>query len=144
MAHYFQAQSPQPENQGSLQRPELPSRKNIGKQIKNCVSLMKRALSHKNGVLSCEEGIFPFQKGCGIEKISVSYLCMGFFIIIYYSLLLPLEIPKRTIRNTPFQARTAFLLFFYSCQSWWFDSQITDKPVESPLESLYRQEELII
>ena len=33
---------------------------------------MKRVLSHKTGMLSCEEGIFPFQKGCGIGNISVS------------------------------------------------------------------------
>ena len=71
----FQVQSPLLENpsslllggEASLQRP--PSNK-IGKRIKNGVFLMKRVSSRKDGVFSFEKGMFPSQKGCGIEIIS--------------------------------------------------------------------------
>ena len=71
-------------NQSSLQRPEPwaqspPPKKIIGKRIKNGVSLLKRVLSHKNELFLFEERIFPFHKGCCIQKISTSYICTGFF-----------------------------------------------------------------
>ena len=105
--------------------------------IEKWCSLMQRVLSCKNGVFYFEKGMFPFQQGCGIEKLPHS---TRFFIIIVYNPLPPLKIPDRTLRNTPFQARTAPSLFFFSCR-FLLDHT---KPIESPPESLNRHEELII
>ena len=129
----FQAQSPLPEKPDlillldedtSLQRPELPSpsqknpnKNKIGKQIKNGVSLIKRLFSHKNRIFSLEKGMLPFLIGRGIEKISASYICISFFIIIIiYNPSPLLKIPNRIPAKTPFQARTTSSLFFFSCR----------------------------
>ena len=39
---------------------------------------MKSLFSLKNGVFSFEEGMFSSQKGRSVEKISASYMCLGF------------------------------------------------------------------
>ena len=102
--------------EASLQGPELPRppRKVIGKRIKNRVSLMKSLFSHKNGVFSFEEGMLPSQKGCSVEKISASYICLGFFH--HHCLQSPLKISNRTLEKILSQARTAFTMFFFSCR----------------------------
>ena len=117
----FQAQSPLPEKPGSylllsgeasLKRPELPPppprKKVIGKRNKNGVSLMRRLFSRTDGVFSFEEEMFPSPRGYGTEKISSSYMCIGFFIIIVCNPPPPLKNLNKTLEKIPFQARTNF------------------------------------
>ena len=103
---------------------------------------MKSMFSHKNGVFSFEGGMFPSQKGCSVEKISASYMCLGhFFIITVYSP--PLKVSDRTLEKIPSQARTASSMFFVS---WWFLLRlvvlVTDHT--KPLESLNRGDRVVV
>ena len=92
------------DREASLQRPELsrPPRKVIGKRIRNRVSLMKSLLWRSDVSLP---------KGRSIEKISASYMCLGF---VSSSLS---KVPSdRTMEKIPSQARTASSMFCFSCR----------------------------
>ena len=55
--------------------------------------------------------MFPSQKGRSIEKISASYMCLGFF-----SSSLSKVPSDRTLEKIPSQARTASSMFCFSCR----------------------------
>ena len=67
---------------------------------------MKSLFYRKNGVFTFEEGMFPSQKGCGVEKISASYMCSGSFLS-SLSTVRPLKLSNGTLEKIPSQARTA-------------------------------------
>ena len=75
---------------------------------------MKSLFSRKNGVFSFEEGMFPSQKGCSTEKISASYMCLGF--CRHHCLQYPTKISDRTLEKIPSQDRTASSVFCFSCR----------------------------
>ena len=142
----FQVQNPLLESQGSkgLQRPELPRppRKVIGKRIKNRVPLMKSLFTRKNGAFSFEEGMFPSQNGCSVEKLWASYMCLGFFSS-SLSTVPPLKISIRTLEKIPSQARTASSMFFFSCRFLLrLVVLVTDHT--KPLESLNRFDRVVV
>ena len=55
--------------------------------------------------------MFPSQKGCSIEKISASYMCLGVF-----SSSLSKVPSDRTLERIPSEARTASSMFCFSCR----------------------------
>ena len=55
--------------------------------------------------------MFPSQKGRSIEKISASYMCLGFF-----SSSLSKVPSDRTLEKIPSQAKTASSMFCFSCR----------------------------
>ena len=128
------------DGEASLQRPELPRppRKVIGKRIRNRVSLMKSLFSRKNGVFSFEEAMFPSQKGRSIEKISASYMCLGFF-----SLSLSKVPSDRTLEKIPSQARTASSMFCFSCR-FLLRLVVLVTYHTKPLESLNRGDRVVV
>ena len=80
---------------------------------------MKSLFSRKNWAFFFEEGMFPSQKGCSVENISASYVCLGFFYHHYLQSSPPppkKKISNRTLEKIPSQARTASSMFFFFCR----------------------------
>ena len=106
---------------------------------------MKNLFSRKNGVSSFENEMFPSQKKMS-HRYRKNFRQLHVHRFFHHRPLqfpVPLKIAKRTLGKTSFQARTASSLLFFPCR--FLSSLIvlfTDHA--RPLESLNRQEELIM
>ena len=132
--------------EASLQRPKLPPppRKVIGKPIKSHSLLCKVCFPSKMGCSPLKKGMFPSQKRCSVDKISASYMCLGFFSSSLSTISIhPLKISDRTLEKIPCQARTASLMFFFSCQFLLrLVVLVTDHT--RPLESLNKGDRVVV
>ena len=107
---------------------------------------MNSLFSRKNGTFSFEEGMFPSQKGCSVEKISASYMRLGFFSSSLSTAPPPppqLKIPNRTLEKIPSQDRAVSSMFFFSCRSLLrLVVLVTDHT--KPLGSLNRGDRVVV